>query len=857
LYTNSSISSIAITDGKRRKKKIVLVFSKSIDKDGSWHLEKRCLERCGKPISWLLDIISEINCYLPPDWRMTRKTNDFRIQFKADVEGSLVGYSYRLDSGEFLHIVDTVFLKGFTDKPEKIIDSGGRKRIKPMSHSHKKDNPQVLVPNLYFFRPAPDNFASPLFARQYEKIKQTDGGNLTGDQYHRVHPLTRDGLDPARFLWLRWTTNGDLQLKIPDPSYHGKNFWKVPPLKGRKERAPALVYLKNYQLMMEKYAISPQPRKRSQQPYGVEYKFQLPGANRNQADELFNQVEEYLCKTDFEIFARRANGKKIVDTYFDDDSFSLHNTGLSLRVREKKGVRYITLKKRTAGDLHADINLIYKTVEETAFLADGHYQSLFKGEPVPLLPCRLLDFLVPKHGFLRAMFTVENQRRSLILRNSDSRRMELSFDRVQFHFDGKMYGPYFEIELESLDVPEADMQTLAELLSDCLPVLPSTQTKYGRGVSLYRMRQRIKRPGRKKMVIIDTDCGVDDALALVLAVRSPELDLRAVTTVSGNVHIDKVIPNVFKVFSALELKKQPPVARGAAASLNGETATAESVHGVDGLGDFLKPEITTPLDQRPAWRLLCDLARENPQQITLITIGPMTNLALAIQNDPEAVKMLKEVVAMGGVFFNAGNITAKSEFNVGFDPEAARIVVEFCRDLNRKIPYDKNGKKVQLPLPPTAADFAAVSEFRHHEEDDPDILPLTFVGLDVTHQVILRRPLLTSLLSARPGHRLLTFLKGITAKYMDFYYANEGLDGCYLHDPLAVAYVINPTLLTVKPHIVNVETRGRFSNGVIAVDDRPTSNPLRRNPEEEVIGVAEKVEKEAFEELFLTRICMD
>ena len=160
----------------------------------------------------------------------------------------------------------------------------------------------------------------------------------------------------------------------------------------------------------------------------------------------------------------------------------------------------------------------------------------------------------------------------------------------------------------------------------------------------------------KKMVIIDTDCGVDDTLALILVLRSPDLDVKAITTVSGNVHVEQVVPNVFKVFDALELQYHPLVARGADRPIKKEPIVADSVHGNDGLGDVAripKPD-NVLVDSWPAWQVICALARKHRKEITLITIGPMTNLALAIQNDPEGVRSLKKVVSMGGVFFKGG-----------------------------------------------------------------------------------------------------------------------------------------------------------------------------------------------------------
>jgi inosine-uridine nucleoside N-ribohydrolase len=296
------------------------------------------------------------------------------------------------------------------------------------------------------------------------------------------------------------------------------------------------------------------------------------------------------------------------------------------------------------------------------------------------------------------------------------------------------------------------------------------------------------------------------------------------------------------------------VAKGAERPLKKAPIVAESVHGEDGLGDAPNNNASGKVCKEPAWKLICRLARKQPKAISLITIGPLTNLALAIQNDPEGVGLLKEVVVMGGVFFNIGNVRPDAEFNVAADTDAAFEVVRFCRDSCRKIPVDAENRPVVLPENPTMADCGIIKGYRSQNPEDPGVLPLTFVGLDVTHCVLLRSATLDRAIDAHPGNDLLKFIRGISAKYMKFYNDNEGLPGCYLHDPLAVGYVINPTFLDIEKHIIQVETADSVTNGVIFPDDRPTRNPLWRNPADEVIGVARRVEAEAFEEFFLSRM---
>jgi len=178
---------------------------------------------------------------------------------------------------------------------------------------------------------------------------------------------------------------------------------------------------------------------------------------------------------------------------------------------------------------------------------------------------------------------------------------------------------------------------------------------------------------------------------------------------------------------------------------------------------------------------------------------------------------------MGGVFFQAGNRSPVAEFNIHTDPLAARKVVKFSRAPVSSGPY------------------------RWREN-----LPLTFVGLDVTHQVRFQRQVLEDALKKKPKDPNLLFTKEITGHYMDFYYRNEGLDGCYLHDPLAVAYVIDPSLCEARQFHVEVETRGEFTTGMTIADNRPTR--LFKDKMKEVTWVCYKVDAERFEEMFYKRV---
>ena len=175
-----------------------------------------------------------------------------------------------------------------------------------------------------------------------------------------------------------------------------------------------------------------------------------------------------------------------------------------------------------------------------------------------------------------------------------------------------------------------------------------------------------------KKVMIDCDVGVDDALALILAFHSPELDVKAVTGVNGNVPLEQVFENIQKVLSLIRPQNKPLIAKGADRPLKGKTIYAHSVHGKDGLGgakiERKEGEEWWQLFHGHADELITKMARQYPNELTLIATGPLTNLALAIQRDLEGMRKLKEIVIMGGAVRTKGNITPHAEFNIFSTP---------------------------------------------------------------------------------------------------------------------------------------------------------------------------------------------
>lgn len=825
----------------------MLVFQKDVD-----HIfadPEKGIKRAKISPKLLVEIVAEINLYLPEDWRMTvGKDSNFRIEiFHQNLRTALIGNSFRTDKNRILHIIDTIY-------PKKFIEQD-------YSAGKKSD-----TPNLYFFGPPPEEAQTPLFARQYERVSP-EGKK----EYHRIHPLSKAGLDTFHHRWIEWRYSGDLSFPSSIPSnYHGKNYWSVHALDSKIKknlRASAESYEATYEQLLRKYNVSvKKPLKSKTAYYETEYKFLIPGTTID-AEAAFEVIDD-LTEKDFglKIEAKYSDPKLQIDTYFDDDNFTLYSNDISLRVRKKKRDNTIlSIKKRLPSEKRYSGSGLYTRIEKEAVISDWQKASLEHGSPIESFPYRLIAYLAPNHKTLAPKLTVENKRKLITLKDSHNRRIELCLDSFKYRVNGEksIEKSYHEIEIESKGAPFNEITKLADYLETSMGLVPSLQSKYERGVSLIKTIQAARQEKRK--VIIDTDCGVDDALALILALKSKEIEVVAVTTVAGNVPVEKVNQNIYRVFSQLDLNKLPIVAVGEDRPLKNTPDHAESVHGADGLGDVegIATSYAPCFDQRPAWEVICDLADAHPNEITLITLGPMTNLAKAIENDPTKVHQLKEVVAMGGVFFDVGNVGPDAEFNVRSDPEAAQIVVRFCRDSSLKKAVDEHGHEVVLPQNPSEKDFEKVAGyirrdsnvgFKPHSPEDPAMVHLSFVGLDVTHQVVLRRLTMERLVNAHPNNKLIKFVRDVSNKYMRFYYDNEGLDGCYLHDPLAVAAVINPGFLTIRPHIIHVETQGNFTNGMIFPDDRPTTNWAWRNPAEEVIGVAETVEKEAVEEFVISRL---
>jgi len=273
-------------------------------------------------------------------------------------------------------------------------------------------------------------------------------------------------------------------------------------------------------------------------------------------------------------------------------------------------------------------------------------------------------------------------------------------------------------------------------------------------------------PGTPRRVIIDTDPGTDDAIAIFLALNSQEIQVDALTVVPGNVTAQQGLENALKLVS-LANRCDIAVAAGAQHPLNQKLITAEFWHGKNGLANIALPASKCKQDARFGPDLIIEMVHKYPHEVTLVPIGPLTNIALAVSKDPSIVPLVKEVVIMGGSI-SGGNVNAAAEANIYNDPEAAAIVFN--------------------------AGFGS----------------LTMVGSDVGERTLFTKKQLQVLESA-PGPQadfiagIARFLLGMAEKYGDI--------GTAMYDPLAVGTAIDPSVITTKEMKVEVETRGQFTRG--------------------------------------------
>ncbi|MDA4114254.1 MAG: nucleoside hydrolase [Thaumarchaeota archaeon] len=290
----------------------------------------------------------------------------------------------------------------------------------------------------------------------------------------------------------------------------------------------------------------------------------------------------------------------------------------------------------------------------------------------------------------------------------------------------------------------------------------------------------------KKRLIFDCDPGVDDALALILALNSDRVDLGGITTVSGNVSVDQTTRNACRLLDYFDV--DIPVAKGASRPLKVAPVHSERVHGSDGLGDspLLPPD--SPRKLEPGGAVEFILRSVGSGVGTIVATGPLTNIALAFQKDREVMGGVRELVMMGGAIHVPGNMDSLSEFNFYVDPDAADYVLQEAT------------------------------------------VPKVLVPLDVTRKVLLTPADVAGLGETRSGR----LIRSIVPKYHSGY-IGTGLPGGPLHDPLAMGFCIEQDFLDLRPLFVRVETTGVYTRGACVPEERPW---VQRPPNVEVaLGV--------------------
>jgi purine nucleosidase len=335
-------------------------------------------------------------------------------------------------------------------------------------------------------------------------------------------------------------------------------------------------------------------------------------------------------------------------------------------------------------------------------------------------------------------------------------------------------------------------------------------------------------------LILDVDTGIDDALALLYACASPEVDLLAVTCVAGNVDARRVAWNTRAVLEVAG-RGDVPVVLGREQPLVKPLVTTPETHGPTGLGYASLPEPSRALEHSEAADRIVELARTRPGEITLVTLGPLTNLAVALEREPALPSLLKGFVLMGGAYKAPGNTTPTSEWNLHVDPDAARAVFAAWRP-------DLDGPPMDLPLA---------------------------MGLDVTEHAILR-PGHLGALARRAGASLadagamaseplrlagsvaanpvLRFIGDALRFYFEFHEQYDGFYGAFIHDPFAVAAALDRSLVFTQPVFVDVETGPGLAHAMTVADWRGTTGQPSN------LDVAVAANADAFMERFIDRV---
>lgn len=303
-------------------------------------------------------------------------------------------------------------------------------------------------------------------------------------------------------------------------------------------------------------------------------------------------------------------------------------------------------------------------------------------------------------------------------------------------------------------------------------------------------------------IILDTDPGIDDALALFLALASPEIQLEAITTVSGNVDVVHTTHNALALLTLVN-RTDIPVARGCSYPLVRDPFYAAHVHGEHGLGRAVLPEpVVQPIAQH-AVDLIIEKIMDNPGEITVVAIGPATNLAMAVRKEPRIAQAVREIVMMGGALRTPGNVTPTAEFNIFADPHAAHAVF-------------KAG------------------------------WPIRLVSLDTTNRTPLSHEQANRLSQGTSPVKLC--LQHMFAHYFEIFAPLYGTKNFHMHDPLCLATVFAPDLITWQPAYVEVELTGTLTTGETVAYFNGPNIPVPN------VQASVEVDAERFIQLYMERV---
>lgn len=302
---------------------------------------------------------------------------------------------------------------------------------------------------------------------------------------------------------------------------------------------------------------------------------------------------------------------------------------------------------------------------------------------------------------------------------------------------------------------------------------------------------------KRRPIIIDTDPGIDDAAALCIALRHPQLDVKLLSTVAANVTVDKTTANALKLTQFLDV--DVPVARGCAAPLLKTLEPSSHIHGESGMDGYDFPPLTRKPLERHSVEVMREMIMESPEKVTLVPIGTHTNIAILLRMYPEVKENIEEIVTMGGGIAG-GNTTSAAEFNIYNDPHAAAMV------------------------------FSSG-------------VPVTMLGLNVTNHALLH---LDGALKIRESGPVGEMLYGL----FRFYRGGTLEAGLRIHDACTICYLVHPEFFTAEKRFIEVATEGPAAGATVM-----RSNLIKEDDREPKTNVCMGIDSEKFEEWFISELC--